>query len=175
MVADAVNHAILSGDDMLLAEILEEAGGWRLIPQGLQGVVESGLAKLPLPLVRARPRLALAQVYLQIKVGELGAARIEFDRLLAEIGLADLSADLRTEARVVGDTLADYENQPMTFDDLLAREALLRKLPASDHLVLANISETLGAKYFRSEEHTSELQSLMRISYAVYILKKTNH
>src|SRR3546814_11786532 len=56
MVADAVNHAILSGDDMLLAEILEEAGGWRLIPQGLQGVVDSGLAKLPLPLVRARPR-----------------------------------------------------------------------------------------------------------------------
>src|SRR3546814_2553568 len=41
MVADAVNHAILSGDDMLLAEILEEAGGWRLIPQGLQGVVRS--------------------------------------------------------------------------------------------------------------------------------------
>src|SRR3546814_10073068 len=26
----------------------------------------------------------------------------------------------------------------------------------------------------RSEEHTSELQSLMRISYAVYCLKKTN-
>src|SRR3546814_18217993 len=33
MVADAVNHAILSGADMLLADILEEAGGWRLIPQ----------------------------------------------------------------------------------------------------------------------------------------------
>src|SRR3546814_4436724 len=26
--------------------------------------------------------------------------------------------------------------------------------------------------YFRSEEHTSELQSLMRISYAVFCLKK---
>src|SRR3546814_7581864 len=30
--------------------------------------------------------------------------------------------------------------------------------------------------YFRSEEHTSELQSLMRISYAVFCLKnKTTH
>src|SRR3546814_2561248 len=30
-------------------------------------------------------------------------------------------------------------------------------------------------KYFsRSEEHTSELQSLMRISYAVFCLKQTN-
>src|SRR3546814_1561219 len=27
----------------------------------------------------------------------------------------------------------------------------------------------------RSEEHTSELQSLMRISYAVFCLQKTNH
>src|SRR3546814_7557928 len=29
-----------------------------------------------------------------------------------------------------------------------------------------------GAAYIRSEEHTSELQSLMRISYAVFCLKK---
>src|SRR3546814_3285709 len=32
-------------------------------------------------------------------------------------------------------------------------------------------SDVTGAK-FRSEEHTSELQSLMRISYAVFCLKK---
>src|SRR3546814_9915303 len=29
--------------------------------------------------------------------------------------------------------------------------------------------------HLRSEEHTSELQSLMRISYAVFCLKKKNH
>src|SRR3546814_5224145 len=31
-----------------------------------------------------------------------------------------------------------------------------------------------GGYFDRSEEHTSELQSLMRISYAVFCLKKTN-
>src|SRR3546814_7881516 len=31
-----------------------------------------------------------------------------------------------------------------------------------------------GRKLYRSEEHTSELQSLMRISYAVFCLKKKN-
>src|SRR3546814_6343798 len=31
-----------------------------------------------------------------------------------------------------------------------------------------------GMAVVRSEEHTSELQSLMRISYAVFCLKKTN-
>src|SRR3546814_8260587 len=33
----------------------------------------------------------------------------------------------------------------------------------------------LGRWRERSEEHTSELQSLMRISYAVFCLKKKNH
>src|SRR3546814_4688737 len=34
-------------------------------------------------------------------------------------------------------------------------------------------SRTIGLTLTRSEEHTSELQSLMRISYAVFCLKKT--
>src|SRR3546814_8414289 len=33
---------------------------------------------------------------------------------------------------------------------------------------------TSSAVFWRSEEHTSELQSLMRISYAVFCLKKKN-
>src|SRR3546814_3692334 len=33
-------------------------------------------------------------------------------------------------------------------------------------------AKALGRPTFRSEEHTSELQSLMRISYAVFCLKK---
>src|SRR3546814_9680472 len=37
----------------------------------------------------------------------------------------------------------------------------------------ATLAEVLDARSFiRSEEHTSELQSLMRISYAVFCLKK---
>src|SRR3546814_5395210 len=52
--------------------------------------------------------------------------------------------------------------------DRLTRAAMA---DASDEKVL----EELGVKQFdaaRSEEHTSELQSLMRISYAVFCLKK---
>src|SRR3546814_8649920 len=40
------------------------------------------------------------------------------------------------------------------------------------HVVPAVV--VLGADVLRSEEHTSELQSLMRISYAVFCLKKKN-
>src|SRR3546814_6278167 len=40
---------------------------------------------------------------------------------------------------------------------------------------LANIAVAAGASRGRSEEHTSELQSIMRNSYAVLCLKKKNN
>src|SRR3546814_10761554 len=43
--------------------------------------------------------------------------------------------------------------------------------PVKDRLLVG----ALRAAYQRSEEHTSELQSLMRISYAVFCLKKTKN
>src|SRR3546814_9456491 len=42
---------------------------------------------------------------------------------------------------------------------------------SSNGLTLSNLS----IRVVRSEEHTSELQSLMRISYAVFCLKKQKH
>src|SRR3546814_6297199 len=39
---------------------------------------------------------------------------------------------------------------------------------------IARRCDSYGVPFFRSEEHTSELQSLMRISYAVFCLKKKN-
>src|SRR3546814_7610295 len=39
----------------------------------------------------------------------------------------------------------------------------------------ADLDPVLETLYGRSEEHTSELQSLMRISYAVFCLKKKKH
>src|SRR3546814_4756468 len=40
---------------------------------------------------------------------------------------------------------------------------------------LHQVAILCAAACFRSEEHTSELQSLMRISYAVFCLKKNTH
>src|SRR3546814_6457421 len=44
----------------------------------------------------------------------------------------------------------------------------------TDWLPVLSSPDHLVAEVNRSEEHTSELQSLMRISYAVYCLKKKN-
>src|SRR3546814_4754955 len=40
---------------------------------------------------------------------------------------------------------------------------------------LIEVRRFLSRPFDRSEEHTSELQSLMRISYAVFCLKKKNN
>src|SRR3546814_6286623 len=50
---------------------------------------------------------------------------------------------------------------------VLAEQRSLRAAQHLDPLDIVEVEE-------RSEEHTSELQSLMRISYAVFCLKKTN-
>src|SRR3546814_5511267 len=43
-------------------------------------------------------------------------------------------------------------------------------------MIESNTFVLINASHLRSEEHTSELQSLMRISYAVFCLKKhTKH
>src|SRR3546814_3216167 len=47
--------------------------------------------------------------------------------------------------------------------------------PASSVYVRNKGKMTVAAGMERSEEHTSELQSLMRISYAVFCLKKKNN
>src|SRR3546814_7765824 len=51
------------------------------------------------------------------------------------------------------------------------RQACLALLVLSAHIPIRQAAEEQS--HFRSEEHTSDLQSLMRISYAVFCLKKT--
>src|SRR3546814_5621734 len=63
-----------------------------------------------------------------------------------------------------------------TIEALLARVPGVRKAEASfderQARILHDENGPSEAELVRSEEHTSELQSLMRISYAVFCLKK---
>src|SRR3546814_7973486 len=73
-----------------------------------------------------------------------------------------------------------FREQPMpegaSFDPALGEFILpydaVRAAPSPDAMLLDFLTATYVAAADRSEEHTSELQSLMRISYAVFCLKK---
>src|SRR3546814_5156076 len=54
------------------------------------------------------------------------------------------------------------------------RPPLAASIPATFNLSAMAVNDQPPVSIGRSEEHTSELQSLMRISYAVFCLKKKN-
>src|SRR3546814_7419669 len=59
--------------------------------------------------------------------------------------------------------------------DLLDRRAAARVERGPDRPRRDRVDANALLHQIRSEEHTSELQSLMRISYAVFCLKKKKH
>src|SRR3546814_6718858 len=85
------------------------------------------------------------------------------------------------------DTLFPYTTLFRSLQSGLASQTLLGVTGSGKTFTIANViqqlqrptlimapNKTLAAQLYRSEEHTSELQSLMRISYAVFCLKKKN-
>src|SRR3546814_1223940 len=60
------------------------------------------------------------------------------------------------------------------FAEMNASQVVVYKPPANFSFSVFR-PRTTGTARRRSEEHTSELQSLMRISYAVFCLKKKTH
>src|SRR3546814_8371784 len=84
--------------------------------------------------------------------------RIGLDRYAETFAAEDIDVDVLPEL-----TEADLVELGVSFGD---RKKLLRAIAA----LTSAATEPAGADT-RSEEHTSELQSLMRISYAVFCLK----
>src|SRR3546814_3938897 len=75
------------------------------------------------------------------------------------------ATELRAQRNYAGHRLSPWLGHLMVSRQETARQLLtpgeVMQLPPDDEIVMV-----------RSEEHTSELQSLMRISYAVFCLKK---
>src|SRR3546814_9105292 len=64
---------------------------------------------------------------------------------------------------------------PLTSGRILVNGNNIENLPVHKRIAFGISRSFQITALFRSEEHTSELQSLMRISYAVFCLKKKNH
>src|SRR3546814_3988333 len=88
------------------------------------------------------------------------------------------AANKAAAIRALGEIAAWFKrvepHSPVSF--LLERAVLWSDTPLDQWLaeVVPDESTLAGIRSRRSEEHTSELQSLMRISYAVFCLKKKN-
>src|SRR3546814_8913332 len=111
----------------------------------------------------AKPSDMLAELQgrLPIRVELSALTRDDFKRILTE-----------PENSLIRQYKALLETEEVTLD--FADEAIdaLATLSAEINSSVENIGARRLHTVLRSEEHTSELQSLMRISYAVFCLKK---
>src|SRR3546814_2402453 len=83
-----------------------------------------------------------------------------------------LLAERHRTRRARNDGQAELDRGALRLDLVAHRADMLGLGPDEDHVVrFDDFGETLVFGEERSEEHTSELQSLMRISYAVFCLK----
>src|SRR3546814_7436575 len=102
-----------------------------------------------------------------------------YTTLFRSIGVQQLRPDyLLSDATIqlYDLTLLDFSGNYPVYDAALRVHAGYAQVQSE---ILPGISLDAGVRYEhgrqRSEEHTSELQSLMRISYAVFCLKKKKH
>src|SRR3546814_10246051 len=65
-----------------------------------------------------------------------------------------------------------YENKLADQPEHGTNQCRKRQVDHPQHNENLEVAEGIGLDGIRSEEHTSEIQSLMRISYAVFCLKK---
>src|SRR3546814_8409337 len=102
--------------------------------------------------------------------GQLTSARLYLERALSYRGKAgEIGSDFPSMALIyLSWTVQILGDQEAALKLFREAEAVARAQPA--YRLTACLGN--GCILFRSEEHTSELQSLMRISYAVFCLKK---
>src|SRR3546814_2638105 len=89
------------------------------------------------------------------------------------IGVVDVEQAMVKSAAFSNAMTSMQTTYKAQIDAFSARKATLDKELQTKATEIQNAQKTAGANSAtRSEEHTSELQSLMRISYAVFCLKK---
>src|SRR3546814_1043698 len=92
------------------------------------------------------------------------------DVLVVHAGEMGVGVDWDESRRRLADWRAGRSRGNVVVTGFVARDAQGRATTLG-----RNGSDYSAAIFARSEEHTSELQSLMRISYAVFCLKKNNY
>src|SRR3546814_2419539 len=91
----------------------------------------------------------------------INGVAVPFNKAAFALGRLQAVDPARIEKAVV-QNIPELEFTPLTaLKDIVAHRTQL-------------LTDYQNAAWARSEEHTSELQSLMRISYAVFCLKKKN-
>lgn len=140
LLQEAVRHAREASDYKRCARLIEDAGGWRLILYGGINHLRSLLRYVPDQERVSHPRLLLAKAYLDMKDGQLQAARENFNLATEATSrrgrAASETAALERDALNVGTLLKIYEDDGLDEEMLEGFEQLRATAAADDPLTL---------------------------------------
>lgn len=146
---EAVQHALESGDTGLLADILENLGGWRYALMGHVGVLERALRTFGESQLATHPRVALADVYLKARRGEHTVARTAMLHLTGRLTADASDASIASEILIMNSLLDRYAGNEVCGQEIVQLEGLSLALPREDHLMHAVRCNLLCAAHAR--------------------------
>jgi LuxR family maltose regulon positive regulatory protein len=152
--AEAVRHALATGDEDLLAGLFERAGGWRLIVAGNIGLARNALTRIPVSVLRKFPRSHLAWILMLSKQGKIVEAREEFSKLDLRQGNDPW---IGYDAAVIEACVACYEDAPITLGECEALAAQLSRLPQDEHVLRATCANILCSMYLEAGDLAASL------------------
>ena len=147
LYAEAVRHALATGDEDLLAGLFERAGGWWLVVAGNIGLARNALTRIPVVVLRKFPRSHLAWILMLGKQGKVAEARRELSRIDLRSATDPL---LPYDAAIIEACVARYEDAPVSLDECAALAAKAALLPQDPHILLATYGNILCAMYFEA-------------------------
>lgn len=138
LLAEAVRHASLAGDFERCAELVESAGGWRLVLFGGMGQLSQLLDFIPPSERLSHPRLLLAKSYVELKMGLLREARSTFDLVANDVaepvgewsGLDDCERDILN----ISVLIRTYEDNTVDAPFLTFFDLVRQRMPGADPL-----------------------------------------
>jgi LuxR family maltose regulon positive regulatory protein len=151
LLVEAVRHAAAAGDFARCAELIETAGGWRMVLYGGKNQLAGALRQIPDTARRAYPALLAAEAYLKIKDGDLVGARLTLELVPASLRSENPDWSQPTdEARAlfnVGVLLQVYEDNGIDVALLDRLEQIRSRIPICESLTrgVVETGEALSA------------------------------
>jgi len=138
LLVEAVRHAAAAGDFGRCADLIQAAGGWRMVLYSGKNQLAGALRQIPDAARRAFPRLLAAEAYLKLKDGDLAGARSTFELVPASLRTEDPDWSQPTdEVRDmfnVGVLLRVYEDNGLDGAFLDRLEQTRARIPMSESL-----------------------------------------
>lgn len=163
--AEALKHAIACNEPELIAAVIEQSGGWRLVLDGRISTFATALEHLPPEALQRSPLTRLGDIALTAKLGDIAAAlkkHQEFRRDTLDFTVLNgrpLPSDFAVEANVVDFFLGGLEDRPQTPQYIGRMEATLKGLAKNEHFLRARLLNYLSYGHFDSGNYKKAYQA----------------